>query len=196
MLFEGEELQEIEDPIGDHEIDEERVDGFSIPGCPDRDIGHSSAPETPVINVHCVNEASSIPNAIFSSDKNNVYRNFCNAATLNRNTLQWNFDVFGNLRTSTDTTLPKPRMNRGLGFFERRDDNPDLYTNWQFKLDWAPNGDYNPEDNCYLDYETAFGALAASTCGQKGDGKNMSQSSQIEVGCGTFGYTVKGIAIS
>lgn len=69
---------------------------------------------------------------------------------------------------------------------------------WHFKLDWAPKENYDPlKDACYIDCWQTFEALAASTCGQKGDGHNMmSQWGQAHVGCGLFGYTVEGIALA
>lgn len=73
-----------------------------------------------------------------------------------------------------------------------RDDDPEQFKDFKFKLDWAPNEPYNPDD-CYLDYETAFTVLAKTPeCGQKGDGKDlMSESGQIKAGCGNFGYTIE-----
>jgi hypothetical protein len=55
-----------------------------------------------------------------------------------------------------------------------RDDGPEQYTKWQFKLDWTPAKEPFDADQCYLDCSTAFQALAARPeCFQKGDGKNL-----------------------
>lgn len=80
----------------------------------------------------------------------------------------------------------------------KRADGPEQYTNWPVKLDWTPAKEPFDADQCYLDCSTAFQALAATPeCSPKGDRKNlMSFSRQIGVGCGMYGYTIKGIAIS
>lgn len=75
----------------------------------------------------------------------------------------------------------KDKMKRRLGLInaeneKRQDSNdPAQYTNWQFKLDWVPKDGYNPAESgsCYVECGEAFATLALSTCGQKGEGKNM-----------------------
>jgi hypothetical protein len=174
-------------------------DSFPLPGCPDRDIGHTTEVQPdpqPVPELDCGNHASSIPSTIFSSNTNRIYQQFCNAAFANHNTLyQWPFDVFGNLLTSQ---AAKPRMARGLSFFPKRDGGPAQYTNWQVKFDWQPKENYNPQnDACYIDCWQAFEAMALSSCGQKGNNRNMmSQWGQAHIGCGVLGYTIKGIALA
>jgi hypothetical protein len=234
LLF-GEENPDPGDLIGTEEIDYKAVVNFTVPGCYGVDpAGGTPAPPLPVLNISCVDDESSIPNAVFHSDKRKVYSNFCRAAYGNRRTLQWHFDVFGNILPSpsappkpsltpvkpTPRSAPAPpeltfpvsgssnwkdKMKRRLGLInaeneKRQDSNdPAQYTNWQFKLDWAPKDGYNPAESgdCYVECEEAFATLALSTCGQKGEGKNMmAVSSQFDNGCGTYGYTVQGIVIS
>ncbi|KAF2677923.1 hypothetical protein K458DRAFT_491629 [Lentithecium fluviatile CBS 122367] len=205
LLF-GEENPDPGDLGGDGEPDYKPVDGFTVSGCYGVDPqGGTLASPLPVLNISCVDDASSIPNAVFHSDTHKVYSNFCRVAYGNRKTLQWHFDVFGNL-------IPEPELSRrGIGSRiasplpesirnrKRQDSNdPAQYSNWQFKLDWTPKEGYNPAESgiCYVECEEAFAALALSTCGQKGEGSNMmSVSSQFDNGCGIYGYTVKGIAI-
>ncbi|KAF2185550.1 hypothetical protein K469DRAFT_687878 [Zopfia rhizophila CBS 207.26] len=173
------------------EIDPIRAERFTIPGCVDK---YDAAPlQIPTLNVSCVDEARSIPNTIFSSDKYKVYNTFYNTTWNNHNILQWNFDAFGNLVAEEPST---PRMKRGSGFFRKRDDSPEQHTNWQFQLDWPPN-DTADETPCYIDCWQAFSALAATpTCDQKGNGKNLVfRAGQIHTECGIYGSTVKGIAI-
>ena len=175
--------------LGSEEKENEPVEGFSIPGCGDKeDIEDKQAP---VIEVNCVNDISKVPNNIFSSDSNKVYKDFCGATVGNHQTLQWTADVHGNLENSA----PHRRMllKRLSGLLSTRDDDPEKFKDFKFKLDWAPNKPYNPED-CYIDCETAFPVLTKTPeCSQKGDGKDlMCKSGQIKAGCGTFGYTIEG----
>jgi hypothetical protein len=174
------------------EVPDDPVEGFSIPGCGDKfEVDNK---EILMLNVGCVDNASVIPSSVFSSNGNKVYNTFYSGALNNHNQLQWMADVFGNL---TGNSPPKLKMKRRSSFFKKRDDNPDQFTNWQFKLDWVLNNPSNPKD-CFLNCPRAFATLAATPqCSQKGDGKNlMSMAGQINVGCGMYGYTVKGIAIS
>ena len=176
------------------EIPYSPVEGFTIPSCPSVQMDTGGSKEIPVLNVSCVDNASVIPSKIFSSDGNQVYHTFCRGAWNNRRQLHWIADVFGNLNGN----LPfKTTIKRSSRLFGKREDKPEQFTNWQFQLDWSPKSPFN-SDNCYLDCPTAFSALAATPeCSQKGEGKNlMSSSGQIDVGCGTHGYTIKGIAIS
>ncbi|KAF2803980.1 uncharacterized protein BDZ99DRAFT_526021 [Mytilinidion resinicola] len=59
-------------------------DGFTILGCPDKDIGHSSRAslDPPAPDLDSSIDASNIPSSIFSSDTNKVYKTFCSAASL------------------------------------------------------------------------------------------------------------------
>jgi hypothetical protein len=181
--------QEALEDLGPEEKENEPVEGFSIPGCGDKDIEDKQAP---VIEVNRINDASNVPNNIFSSDSNKVYKDFCGATVGNHQTLQWTADVYGNLENSA----PHRRMllKRLSGLLLPRDGDPEKFKDFKLKLDWAPNNPYNPE-NCYIDCETAFSVLAKNPqCSQRGDGKDLiSKSAQIKAGCGTFGYTIEGI---
>ncbi|KAF1961810.1 hypothetical protein CC80DRAFT_436156 [Byssothecium circinans] len=174
--------------LGPEEIENEPVEGFTIPGCSDKmDIQDK---QVPVIEANCVNDASKVPNNIFSSDSNKVYKDFCGGTVNNRKTLQWKADVHGNLENSA----PHRRMllKRQSASLSHRDEDLEKFKDFKFKLDWVPNKPYNPED-CYINCETAFSVLAKTPqCSQKGDSKNlMSKSGQIKAGCGIFGYTIE-----
>ena len=99
-------------------------------------------------------------------------------------------DVFGN---ATDISRAKLKRNYTTSVLETRNDTLDEFMDWKFQLDWVPNSPFSPED-CFIDCPTAFAALAATPqCSQKGGGKDlMSLSGQIHLGCGMYGYTVKG----
>lgn len=179
------------DVTGD-ETDHTPAPGFTIPGCSDIQLVDDIV--LPVLNVSCVDAASSIPSGVFSSSSNRVYDEFCRGAYNNHNELQWTADAFGNLVGG----LPlRTDAKRALRIYKKRDGKPEQYTNWHFKLDWVPNLPLD-SDTCFLDCPTAFETLAATPlCSQKGDTKNlMSMSGQIDVGCGSYGYTVEGVAIS
>ena len=84
LLF-GEENPDPGDLIGNEEVDYKAVVNFTVPGCYGVDpAGGTPAPPLPVLNICCVDDESSIPNAVFHSDKHKVYSNFCRAAYGNR----------------------------------------------------------------------------------------------------------------
>jgi len=180
------------DDSEDIELDYEPSEGFTPPNCGSR--MSSSEQPLPVLNVSCVDAASAVPADVFSSATNQVYSTFCRGTVNNGNQLEWMANIFGNL------TGLSPTQNSRVKRFAHltRADGPEQFTNWQFKLDWVPDKDSFDAGQCYLDCETAFQVFAATPqCSQKGDEKNlMSLSGQIDVGCGMYGYTVKGIAIS
>ena len=181
------------DDSEDTELDYQPSEGFTTPNCGSR-MSAVEQPPLPVLNVSCVDASSAVPADVFSSATNQVYSTFCRGTVNNGKQLEWMADVFGNL-----TGLSPSQHSRVKRFAHlTRADGPEQYTNWQFKLDWVPEKDSTDAAQCYLDCETAFQALAATPqCSQKGDDKNlMSLSGQIDVGCGMYGYTVKGIAIS
>ncbi|KAI4682727.1 uncharacterized protein J4E84_007191 [Alternaria hordeiaustralica] len=180
------------DDAEETELDYQPSEGFTTPNCGSR--MSSVEQPLPVLNVSCVDDASAVPADVFGSATNQVYSTFCRGTVNNGNQLEWMADIFGNL------TGLSPSQNSRVKRFAHlaRADGPEQFTNWQFKLDWVPDKDSFDAGQCYLDCETAFQVFAATPqCSQKGDEKNlMSLSGQIDVGCGMYGYTVKGIAIS
>ncbi|KAF1829868.1 hypothetical protein BDW02DRAFT_610144, partial [Decorospora gaudefroyi] len=184
-----------QDDLEGQEIDYEPAEDFTHPGCGDK--MSIAGTDLPVLKVNCIDDASAIASTVFSSDNNCIYDTFCRGATNNRNSLHWMANVFGNL-TGVEPGGNWRIRRRSDRFLGKRDVGPEQLTNWQFKLDWTPVTDPFDSSECYLDCPTAFEVLAQTPqCSQRGDGKGMmSISGQIDVGCGTFGYTVTGIAIS
>ncbi|KAF1947835.1 hypothetical protein EJ02DRAFT_507644 [Clathrospora elynae] len=159
---------DIEDDSEGQEVDYEPTEDITHPGYGDK---MSVADITiPTLNVSCFDDASVIPGSVFSSDSNQVYNTFCRGAVNNRNQPHWMSDVFGKLTGNepTGNSRVKRLAHMSLG---KRDDGPEQFANWQFRLDWTPGEESFDGAECPLDCPTAFAVLAVTPqCSQKGCG--------------------------
>ena len=187
--------------------DDQTIQGFAIPGCPDRvssldaasasasmaSAGPSSSYTSSVSSSSTAPAATAVPSCdttalsgvpynVFSGSAGNIYDKFCANVTSNQqNKLDTVVDSSGN---------PKAAAAPSRRFRRTPPPDPSAYASYSFELDWEPN---TSNSQCTLSCSDAYNHIANGNCGQQGGEQNtLTASASLDVACGTYSYKITG----